>query len=113
MSSNKELKKQAIELANLLEIPENEIDLDQDNDGLVELVTDLSDKLANADKPKAPEAPKVKPAKKAPYVIAPGKAVTSKRGVLGEGDACEADNFAGGEDTLKNLVKNGFVIKNK
>ncbi len=110
MSSNNELKKQAIELSNLLEIPENEIDLDQDNDGLVELVTDLSDKLANADKP---EAPKVQPASKAPYVIAPGKAVTSKRGVLGEGDACEADNFAGGEDTLKNLVKNGFVIKNK
>ncbi len=110
MPSNKELKKQTIELANLLEMPETEINLDQDNDGLVELVADLSEKLANADKP---EVPKVKPAKKAPYVIAPGKAVTSLRGVLGEGDSCEADNFAGGEDTLRNLVKNGFVIKNK
>jgi hypothetical protein len=47
----------------------------------------------------------------APYTIAPGKAVTSLKGVVGEGKAVTAGHFTGGGETLAALVKAGLVIK--
>ncbi|MBT56170.1 MAG: hypothetical protein CMF72_22565 [Mameliella sp.] len=43
--------------------------------------------------------------------VADGKAVTSKIGVLAEGRAVEAKHFAGGQETLDNLVKRGHCVK--
>lgn len=49
--------------------------------------------------------------KKPPYYIMPGKALTSKRGILGPGDAIAPDDIAGGEDALRKFVKSGHVGK--
>ena len=43
--------------------------------------------------------------------VADGKAVTSKIGVLAEGRAVEAKHFAGGQETLDNLIKRGHCVK--
>ena len=45
------------------------------------------------------------------YKVAEGKAITSMRGVLGEGEPVQASDFPGGEDSLKALVKSGSVVK--
>lgn len=49
---------------------------------------------------------------KAPYTVAMGKGVTTKRGILGDGDEVTAKDFEGGMDTLKDLVKKGVIDKN-
>lgn len=43
------------------------------------------------------------------YVVAEGKAITSKRGILPAGEAVEARDFVGGEDTLKSLLERGLI----
>ena len=63
-----------------------------------------------AEAPKA-EAPKA-PAKKA-YVVAPGKAVTSLKGMLKEGDEVKVEylNPIDGKAALDALVEKGSVVK--
>ena len=65
------------------------------------------------DAPKADAAAKeVKKAKKVyPYSIAPGKSLTSKKGILQGGDEIKASYLAGGDASLATHVKNGIVIK--
>jgi hypothetical protein len=41
---------------------------------------------------------------------ADGKAVTSIRGVLVAGEACQPSDFYGGQETFDNLVAKGFVV---
>ena len=55
------------------------------------------------------EAPKTK---KAPYTMAPNKAITTLKGVLAEGDEVKVEYLSDGEDGLKRHVENGNVIKN-
>ena len=43
------------------------------------------------------------------YKIAAGKAVTSKRGILAEGEAVTAADFPGGQKSLDALVESGAV----
>ena len=43
------------------------------------------------------------------YVVAEGRAVTSKRGILAAGEAVEARDFVGGEETLNSLLERGLV----
>jgi hypothetical protein len=52
------------------------------------------------------------PPKPAPYIVATGKAITCKKGVLGEGEEIKKEYLGGGKESLDNLVKKGFVIKN-
>lgn len=41
--------------------------------------------------------------------VAEGKAITSKRGVLGPGEEVRAEYFVGGEETLQSLKKQGMI----
>ena len=62
---------------------------------------------------------KAKPAEKPPFYVAPGKAITSKRGILAtEGGAeidayteIKADDLAGGKGALDAFVKSGHIAK--
>ena len=40
-----------------------------------------------------------------------GKAVTSKKGVLGDGDGVMPEYFANGQDTIDSLVEKGYLAK--
>ena len=46
-----------------------------------------------------------------PYRIAKGKAVTSRKGILADGEEIKAEYLAGGKETLDTLVDRGVVIK--
>lgn len=71
-------------------------------------------KLKQDDAPKA-EAPKppepVQVAPKFAYTVAPGRAVTSKKGILKAGGEVKAEWLGGGEESLKRLVDKKIVIK--
>jgi hypothetical protein len=58
-----------------------------------------------------PPAAKARPKARWPFTIAPGKSVTSKRGIRGPGDEVRATDFRGGEERLAQLVAAGVVIK--
>jgi hypothetical protein len=45
------------------------------------------------------------------YVVNAGKAITSKRGILADGDEIEAKDLAGGDDALQAFVVSGHVKK--
>jgi len=45
------------------------------------------------------------------YVIAPGRSVTSLKGIRGEGDEALAKHFPGGEKTFQDLIERGIVVK--
>jgi hypothetical protein len=51
----------------------------------------------------------------AEYTVAPGKAITSKKGILSGDTADEvtADMLAGGDEAIKSFVKSGHIIENK
>lgn len=50
-----------------------------------------------------------KEAKKPPFYIMPGKALTSKRGILGPGDEIKVSDIAGGKDALEKFVASGHI----
>ena len=54
-----------------------------------------------------PEAPKAKKG----YFVAEGKSITSMRGIRVGGQPVEAKYFPDGENTIKDLVKRGMIIK--
>lgn len=66
----------------------------------------LAEPIPSADKeeptPAAAEPTKV-------LSVAEGKAITSKRGVLGPGEEVRAEYFVGGEETLQSLKKQGMI----
>lgn len=49
--------------------------------------------------------------KKPAFYVKEGKAVTSKRGILSDGDEIKASDLAGGKDALEAFVKSGHVAK--
>lgn len=56
----------------------------------------------------------VKPAaeaKKPPYSIAMGKAITSRRGILANGDEITPEDLAGGTKALDTFVESGHIVK--
>ena len=92
MPSNKTIQAQIAEFS------------DEDTEGLsnVQLAARLSELKAKSED--APEDA-------VSYVVAPGKALTCKRGVVSEGEKVKAEHFPGGQETLDNLVEKGFVLK--
>ncbi len=128
MPSNDVLKAQAIALAQALGKDATKLNLDATNDELVQLVKDLeaekamtpeakADKVAEK-KAKAKVAEKKakakvaeKKAKAFPYCIASGKAITSLRGILSDGDEVCANYVPGGQDTIDKLVESGHIVK--
>lgn len=127
MPSNAELIKEADELAAKLETTVETKDLS--NDKLVDLVKDLRAKVTDAetqtqaDNDKATEEAKAKKAarmenkvkkeKKPPFYVAPGKALTSKKGILSgdTSDEVKAEYLPGGKEALDAFVKSGHVLK--
>lgn len=120
MPSNKDLTAQAEELAKELGL---EIKLEGiKNDGLAELVSDLKAKKKDADTETAAddaekkateagnEADEAK-AEKTGFHVMVGKAITSKRGILADGDEIKAEDLAGGKEALEAFVKSGHVGK--
>jgi len=45
------------------------------------------------------------------YKVAPGKAITCRRGVVGEGETIGIDQVGGGIDTLENMCHRGYLVK--
>ena len=130
MASNKELAAEAAELAAELGIQVTTDGLN--NKALSALVSDLkakkkdaelqtqadgdqsddSDGDADGDQSDDSDGDADEEDERAPGVyVADGKAVTSKIGVLAEGRAVEAKHFAGGQETLDNLIKRGHCVK--
>ncbi len=46
-----------------------------------------------------------------PFSVAKGKALTTKRGILGEGKEVKPEYVAGGEATLARLTEAGYIVK--
>jgi len=46
-----------------------------------------------------------------PYTVAKGKAITSKRGILSDGDEVRASDFAGGGEAFAALCKKGHIVR--
>jgi len=46
-----------------------------------------------------------------PFRVAPGKSITTKRGIKSDGEEVKAAWFANGDDTLTDLVSRGFVLE--
>ncbi len=69
---------------------------------------------AAAEKAAKEAADKAAAAKKPyPYSVAEGTSLTSKKGILDAGAEVKVEYFAGGKETLANLVKKGHVVKAK
>ena len=118
MPSNKELVASATELAAALGI---EIDTDgMNNKDLSALVVDLRAKHTDAQThTQADAAPAPEVAAPAPevaadtYVIAGGRAITSRKGIL-SGDApdeVKPEYLAGGQKAFDKFVKSGHIVK--
>ena len=121
MPSNAELTSQITELAEKLGVTVETKDLK--NAELSDLLSDLKAKERDAelttqadestdgeDTPPADDEPEV--VELPPFSVAPGKAITSKRGILDSGSEVKADDLAGGKESLKSLIKSGHVIEN-
>ena len=67
---------------------------------------------AKAPEAKAPEAkaPEAKKAKKSGFVVAPGKAITSKKGILASGVEVKPE-YIGSQDSFDALVKKKVLVK--
>ena len=121
MPSNAELTKEAEELAAKLDTTVETKDLN--NDKLADLVQDLRAKVTDAetqtqaDQDEATKAARMEnkrpKEKKPPYYVAPGKALTSKKGILSgdTSDEVKAEYLPGGKDALAAFVKSGHVLK--
>lgn len=93
------------ELANILsELKAEKKEADKD------LTPDAAAKAAAEAKEKADEA-KAEPSEKPPFFVRPGKCLTSKRGLLADGDEIKVEDLAGGKDALTAFVKSGHVGK--
>jgi len=55
----------------------------------------------------------VKPVEiKAPvYKVAPGKSITSKKGILGPGEEVKAEYMSGGQKTIDDRIESGHITK--
>ena len=52
------------------------------------------------------------PEVKAPFTIAEGKSITTKRGILGPDEEIKAADLSGGQTAVNAFVKSGHIIKN-
>ena len=73
---------------------------DLKNDQLAALLSDL--KKSEAEAVEVIEAPE--------YTVATGKSITSKRGILSDGDEVFATDFSGGKETLEAFIKSKHIV---
>lgn len=86
--------------------------------GAVSKVDEVDDEPKSPAKEQAPqegEKPSTKNDPKgkaqAPFTVAKGKSVSSRRGILGPGDEVSARDFAAGAERLDELVDAGVLVK--
>ena len=124
MPSNKDLVKSIADISAELEkdAPETE---GKNNGELANILSELKAEKKEADKDLTPGAAakaaaeakekadeaKAEPSEKPPFFVMPGKCLTSKRGLLADGDEIKADDLAGGKEALDAFVKSGHVGK--
>lgn len=118
MPSNAELIEEIGTLAAKLDLSDVKTD-GLKNPELAALLSDLRAKDTDAKKDTAADAAKrarvsgeAEPAKKPPFYVAPGKAITSLKGILSgdTADEVRAEYFAD-EKSLDALVAAGYVVK--
>ena len=66
---------------------------------------------AKHDNEKAEEA-REKSAKKPAYIVAKGKAITSKKGVLVDGAEIKVEDLSGNKEAFDAFITSGHIIKN-
>lgn len=109
MPSNKDLINEANNLADELDLSVQTDGLK--NDKLVDLVSDLRAKKRDAElntQADPEQEPEQEPEQSGP-VVAEGRSVTTKRGIIGPGKSIRASDLSGGESSLQLLIKNGAV----
>ncbi len=124
MPKNEDLIKSITDVATEkgIDVPETE---NKSNNELVEILKTLNtptppaapsddDVAAKAASDAKAEAAKVKAEKKVkrpPFYIAEGKAITTKRGILGPDEEIRVKDLAGGKDAIEKFVKTGHILK--
>lgn len=73
--------------------------------------SNVKDDAATDAKAEAENVKVDKKIKRPPFYIAPGKALTTKRGILGPDDEIKAEDLAGGIESIKKWVKTGHVLE--
>jgi purine-binding chemotaxis protein CheW len=117
MASNRVLIESILGLALALgsTAPETE---GKTNAELVIILNGLKAEKAPEPEPEAPDSepepepePESEPEPELKFYIVAGKALTSKRGILSDGDEINAEDLPDGLKALKAFVKSGYVIK--
>ena len=124
MPSNADLIKEAQELSTFLGLEDTSNGLN--NAQLVALISDLKAKKRDKENPTSADEAEAKKkadddaaaakkkadddaAKKPPFYMADGKSITSKKGVLSDGDEVKAEYLNGGKKTIDQFVKSGHI----
>ena len=83
-----------------------------DDDPDAEAAAAAKAEAAAAAKAEADALDKVEaPVKRPPFYIKDGKAITTKRGILADGDEITAKDLAGGKDAINKFIKTGHIGK--
>jgi len=109
MPSNKELIADIEQLAGEMGVP-----VDTGKLNSKKLTALLSDLRAAEAAPAEAAPAEAAPAEAAPatrYYLRAGKSITSKRGILADGDEVKPDFLAGGSDTISLLLASGHVVQ--
>lgn len=116
MPSNNSFKKEITELAKALSLEINTDGLN--NNKLAALVKDLRAKKKDAEtETQADNAPRVadkaavEPESKNSFIVCTGKAITTRRGILSNGDEIKAEDISGGKEALERFILSGHVKK--
>ena len=112
MASNKILTKETVAVALLLGLTVETDGLN--NAQLAALLSDLKAKQKDAEtvtQADTAEAAEAAEAAEIKFHVMAGKAITSKRGILADGDEIKAEDLAGGTEALEAFVKSGHVGK--
>jgi len=117
MPSNSKLIKEIATLAEELGVQVETDDLN--NTQLAAKLSELK-AMSRKDDASAPEEPAhveqkapAKKAKKPPFTVGMGKSITSKRGILEDGEEVKASDLPGGEGALQKLVDVGVIDDNQ
>jgi hypothetical protein len=104
MASNKDLIKAigVVSEALAVEVPYIAEKTNAELSGILKELKELEQRKTDSDSDEDPALD---------YVVNAGKAITSKRGILADGDAIEAKDLAGGDDALQAFVVSGHIKK--
>jgi len=73
---------------------------------------EAADAKSKAKEERKEQAAEEQAAKKPPFTIAKGKSITTKRGILADGDEIKVKDLPGGKEAIDSFVKSGHIDKN-